>query len=91
VTSSDFVVNVAENRQPEYLEFFLYVFATVWFVQRGSPESKLEQKVGTESDEEQKVGTYATEDSPRWARVGGWRTAVFSRRPADGHAACRFV
>ncbi|WP_335986151.1 DUF6766 family protein [Glycomyces sp. MUSA5-2] len=79
VTSSDFAVDVAENWQSEYLQFFLYVFATVWLVQRGSPESKLVGKTGTESDEEQKLGEYATEDSPAWARAGGWRTAVFSR------------
>jgi hypothetical protein len=40
VTSSDFAVDVAENWQSEYLQFLLYVFATVWLVQRGSPESK---------------------------------------------------
>ncbi|MFG3343103.1 DUF6766 family protein [Glycomyces sp. NPDC048151] len=79
VTSSDFAVNVAENWQSEYLQFFLYVFATVWLVQRGSPESKPMDEVGTESDKQQKVGRYATEDSPEWARAGGWRTALFSR------------
>ncbi|MFB9660214.1 DUF6766 family protein [Glycomyces mayteni] len=79
VTSSDFAVDVAENWQSEYLQFFLYVFATVWLVQRGSPESKLVGKTGTESDKEQKIGRYATEDSPRWARAGGWRTAVFAK------------
>jgi fluoride ion exporter CrcB/FEX len=40
LTSSSFAVDVAENWQSEYLQFFLYVFATVWLVQRGSPESK---------------------------------------------------
>ncbi|MCD0447342.1 hypothetical protein LO763_27370 [Glycomyces sp. A-F 0318] len=79
VASSDFAVDVAENWQSEYLQFFLYVFATVWLVQRGSPESKLVDKVGHESDEDQKLGRYATERSPKWARVGGWRTAVFSK------------
>jgi hypothetical protein len=79
VASSEFAVDVAENWQSEYLQFFLYVFATVWLVQRGSPESKLVEKIGTESDKEQKVGRYATEQSPDWARAGGWRTALFSR------------
>jgi hypothetical protein len=78
VTSSDFAVDVSENWQSEYLQFFLYVLATVWLVQRGSPESKPIDKAGTESDEEQKVGRYTTEASPQWARAGGWRTAVFS-------------
>jgi hypothetical protein len=79
VTSSDFAVNVAENWQSEYLQFFLYVFATVWLVQRGSPESKPLDEIGTESDKKQRTGRYATEDSPDWVKAGGWRTAVFSR------------
>jgi hypothetical protein len=79
VTSSSFAVDVMENWQSEYLQFFLYVFATVWLVQKGSTESKEPGQEGIESDREQRVGRYAHEDSPRWARVGGWRTAVFSR------------
>jgi hypothetical protein len=79
VTSSSFGVDVMENWQSEYLQFFLYIFATVWLVQRGSAESKKPGEEGTESDEEQKVGRYADEDSPEWARTGGWRTAFFSR------------
>jgi hypothetical protein len=34
--------------------------------------------VGLESDEKQEVGPHATEESPKWARTGGWRTTVFS-------------
>ncbi|GAA2701629.1 DUF6766 family protein [Nonomuraea recticatena] len=40
VATSDFAVNVAENWQSEYLQFLPFVLATVWLVQRGSPESK---------------------------------------------------
>jgi hypothetical protein len=79
VTSSTFGVDVMENWQSEYLQFFLYIFATVWLVQRGSSESKEPGKEGTETDEEQKVGRHADDDSPTWARAGGWRTAMFSR------------
>lgn len=39
LTSSDFAVDVTENWQSEYLQFFLYIFVTVWLLQRGSPES----------------------------------------------------
>ena len=77
VTSADFAVDVAENWQSEFLQFWLYLMATVWLVQRGSPESKELDKVGRESDEEQKVGEHAEDDSPAWAR-GGWRTRVYS-------------
>jgi hypothetical protein len=79
VTSSSFGVDVAENWQSEYLQFFLMIVATVWLVQRGSTESKPLDEVGTESDEQQKVGRHADDDSPAWARAGGWRTAVYSR------------
>jgi hypothetical protein len=78
LTSATFAADVAENWQSEYLQFLLYIVATVWFLQRGSPESKELDKAGLESDEDQKVGPHATKDSPRWARVGGARTAVFS-------------
>jgi hypothetical protein len=79
VTSSSFAVDVAENWQSEYLQFFLFVLATVYLVQRGSTESKPLDRVGRESDHDQKVGRYAGPDSPRWAKVGGWRTALYSR------------
>ena len=79
VTSSSFGVDVMENWQSEYLQFFLYIFATVWLVQRGSSESKKPGEEGPESDQDQKIGRHADEDSPAWARTGGLRTAVFAR------------
>ncbi len=79
VTSSSFGVDVMENWQSEYLQFFLYIFGTVWLIQRGSAESKKPGEEGTESDEEQRVGRHARKDSPEWARAGGWRTTLFSR------------
>ncbi len=78
VTSSDFGVDVTENWQSEYLQFFLYIFGTVWLIQRGSPESKPADKVGRESDRRQLVGPHARDDSPRWARSGGFRLGVYS-------------
>ncbi|MCX4902301.1 hypothetical protein OHU11_41405 (plasmid) [Streptomyces sp. NBC_00257] len=77
--SSDFAVDVTENWQSEYLQFFLYIVATVWLLQRGSPESKKLDRAGTESDREQWTGKHAREDSPRWAGIGGARQALFSR------------
>jgi hypothetical protein len=78
ISSSAFVTDVAENWQSEYLQFFLYIFATVWLIQRGSPESKKPDEIGQESDEQQQLGAYTTERSPTWARVGGWRTSIYS-------------
>jgi hypothetical protein len=79
VTSSSFAVDVMENWQSEYLQFFLYIFATVWLIQLGSSESKEAHERGPESDEEQLVGKYAEEDSPAWVKAGGWRTTLYSR------------
>ncbi|QZY51820.1 DUF6766 family protein [Leucobacter tenebrionis] len=78
VTSSDFAVDVAENWQSEFLQFLLFIMATVWLVQRGSPESKKSGDEGLGSDEDQLVGAYARPDSPKWARVGGWRRKLYS-------------
>ncbi|MGP3926310.1 DUF6766 family protein [Streptomyces sp. 8N616] len=77
MASSDFAVDVMENWQSEYLQFFLYIFLTVWLVQRGSPESKRTDRIGTESDEAQRVGRHAGSDAPRWAAAGGIRLKVY--------------
>jgi hypothetical protein len=79
VTSASFAVDVTENWQSEYLQFLLYIVLTVWLVQRGSPESKELGSAGRETDEQQRIGQHADEESPRWARMGGWRTLLFSR------------
>ncbi len=78
IRSSEFGVDVLENWQSEYLQFSLYVFGTVWLIQRGSPESKKPDEAGTESDADQQVGDHAEAESPGWARAGGWRTFLFS-------------
>ncbi|MEU9182080.1 DUF6766 family protein [Streptomyces sp. NPDC048550] len=77
--SSDFAVDVSENWQSEFLQFFLYIFGTVWLLQRGSPESKELHKAGTESDREQRIGDHAGADSPRWAGTKDWRQNLYSR------------
>jgi uncharacterized protein DUF6766 len=78
VTSAQFAAAVLENWQSEYLQFTLFILVTVWFVQRGSPESKQLGKEGLESEKDQKLGEHAEDDSPRWARVGGVRTFLYS-------------
>ncbi|MEU0373325.1 DUF6766 family protein [Streptomyces sp. NPDC006283] len=79
LTSSDFAVNVTENWQSEYLQFFLFIFGTVWLLQRGSPESKKLEMAGPETERDQRMGEYATPDSPRWAAAGGLRQVLYSR------------
>jgi hypothetical protein len=78
VTSSAYWVDVTENWQSEYLQFTLFILATIWLMQRGSTESKPPDRLGLESEKDQKIGPYAEDDSPKWAKVGGWRTLTFS-------------
>lgn len=78
VASSMFWGDVMENWQSEYLQFTLYIFATVHLIQKGSNESKKPGREGRESDAQQALGAHARSDSPRWARAGGWRTAIYS-------------
>jgi uncharacterized protein DUF6766 len=78
VLSSEFGRAVLENWQSEYLQFVLFVLATIWFVQRGSNESKPLDDAGPESDRKQLIGAHAHAGSPLWARVGGWRTTLYS-------------
>jgi hypothetical protein len=77
LVSSSFGQAVLENWQSEFLQFSLYILATIYFLQRGSPESKEPHKAGRESDEDQRLGPHAQVDSPRWSRVGGIRTAIY--------------
>jgi hypothetical protein len=78
VTSAVFWADVMENWQSEYLQFTLYIFGTIYLVQKGSNESKKLDRVGRESDEQQLLGDHAKPDSPKWARLGGVRTTIYS-------------
>jgi hypothetical protein len=46
LASSDFGEAVMENWESEFLQFTLYILATVWLVQKGSPESKKPGEAG---------------------------------------------
>ena len=74
ITSSSFANAVAENWQSEYLQFMLFMVATVWLLQRGSPESKELDRPGSESDEQQRIGEHAlrpTRPAGRGPGTGG--------------------
>ena len=77
VVSSTYGAAVLENWQSEYLQFTLFIFFTVWLVQRGSPESKELHKKGGESDEDQKLGRWSSPKSPKWARAKGVKRKVY--------------
>jgi hypothetical protein len=77
VLSSQFGQAVLENWQSEYLQFLVFILATVWLVQRGSTESKKAEDAGPETDREQYVGRYALRSSPRPAKAGGWKRWLY--------------
>jgi hypothetical protein len=76
--TSHFGQAVMENWQSEYLQFSLMILATVWFLQRGSTESKEPGKEGPESDQQQKIGGHAQQNSPKWAKADGIRLWLYS-------------
>jgi Domain of unknown function (DUF6766) len=78
IRSSDFGNAVMENWQSEYLQFMLFMVATIFLVERGSPESKKPGEEGAETDKEQKIGEHAQEDSPDWAKPRGIKTFLYS-------------
>jgi glycerol uptake facilitator-like aquaporin len=76
--SSDFGQAMLENWQSEYLQFAVFILATIWLMQRGSNESKEEGDLGLESDQKQQVGGYAKSNAPAWAKVKDWRFKLYS-------------
>ena len=77
VLSPDFGGNVMENWQSEFLQFTLFILATIWLVQKGSNESKPLEDVGLESKQKQKLEGYAPDDGPKWAKLSGFRRVVY--------------
>jgi hypothetical protein len=71
LTSGSFSADVMENWQSEFLQFSLFIFATIWLVQRGSSESKPVGEAGVESEREQRMGRWAGRGTPRVARRSG--------------------
>jgi hypothetical protein len=77
LVSSDFGGAVMENWQSEFLQFSVFILATVWLVQKGSNESKQLEDAGLESKQKQKLEGYAPANAPAWAKLGGWRSLVY--------------
>ena len=77
LVSSDFGEGVMENWQSEFLQFTTFIAATIWFLQKGSSESKPLEDAGPESDQKQRVGGYADARAPAWAKVKDWRLRLY--------------
>ena len=77
VTSVSFWGAVMENWQSEFLQFTVFIGATIWLVQKGSNESKPLDSVGLESNQKQKLEGFAPDDAPRWAKARGARRVLY--------------
>jgi hypothetical protein len=77
ITSTDFGGSVMENWQSEFLQFSLFILATIWLVQKGSNESKVLEDAGLESKVQQRIGRNAPANAPRWAKLDDWRTRIY--------------
>jgi hypothetical protein len=77
VLSSHFGEALMENWESEFLQFSTFIMATVYLMQRGSPESKKREELGSEDDKSELTGRYATKDSPAWARLRGFRGRLY--------------
>ena len=77
VTSSGFGSAVMENWQSEFLQFSLFIAATIWLVQRGSNESKALEDAGLEPKTQQRIGRDTPTGGPRWAKLDDWRTRLY--------------
>jgi hypothetical protein len=77
LVSSDYYDNVMSNWQSEFLQIALYVMFAVWFRQRGSAESQDPEHPIRQSDKEEMLGEYLKPNSPKWARLGGWRLRIY--------------
>lgn len=75
--TSDYWGAVMENWQSEFLQFAVFIGATIWLVQKGSNESKKLGDVGLETDEQQKLGSHSLARSPRLAKIGGFQTWLY--------------
>lgn len=77
LASSQFLVDVTENWQSEFLQFFVFIAATIWLVQRGSPETKKPGEEGIPGDKAEKVGPYAAPESPDGAKRHGLARTIY--------------
>jgi hypothetical protein len=77
VLSPSFGGAVLENWQSEFLQFALFIAATIWLVQKGSNESTQLDLVGLESKQSQRLEGYAPENAPAWAKLRDWRRVVY--------------
>src|SRR3954447_8870176 len=77
VISPSFAGALMENWQSEFLQFSLFIGATIWLVQKGSNESSELDEVGIEDDRKQLIGPFTPVGGPGAARTDDFRTRIY--------------
>jgi hypothetical protein len=77
VRSPSFGGALMENWQSEFLQFSLFIGATIWLVQKGSNESSALDEAGLENDRTQLIGRYTPAGGPRLAQRNDLLTRVY--------------
>ena len=77
VISPSFAGALMENWQSEFLQFSLFIGATIWLVQKGSNESSELDEIGTEDDRTQQIGRFTPIGGPGVARRNDIRTRIY--------------
>ena len=68
---------VMENWQSEFLQFSLFIAATIWLVQKGSNESKSLEAVRAGGRRATDGPRHTPAGGPSWARANDWRTRIY--------------
>jgi dipeptide/tripeptide permease len=77
VISPSFAGALMENWQSEFLQFSLFIGATIWLVQKGSNESSMLEQAGPEDDRTQLIGRFTPIGGPGVARRNDARTRIY--------------
>jgi hypothetical protein len=77
VSSPSFGGALMENWQSEFLQFSLFIAATIWLVQKGSNESSKLDEIGLEDDRTQQIGRFTPAGGPDLARYNDVRTRIY--------------
>jgi hypothetical protein len=77
VISPSFAGALMENWQSEFLQFSLFIGATIWLVQKGSNESSELDEIGLEDERKQLIGRFTPIGGPGLARRNDVRTRIY--------------
>ena len=74
-----------ENWQSEFLQFTLFIFATVWLVQKGVERVEAPRGRRPRDRTHNRRSGATTRGAPRWAKPDDWRTTRLRELAVDRH------